>query len=128
MAALTKDDEAQTWNDAGVNDPVVSTDTLVVTAEDGVTEITYVITVDPSHIATVSSGTYTVEESDASNGTIVGVAPTTAKATFLAALTKDDAAQVWTDTAVGDPVLDNDELVVTAEDGTTMITYVITVA
>ena len=46
-AALTKGNAYQTWNENAVADPVVSTNTLVVTAEDGVTVKTYTVTVNP---------------------------------------------------------------------------------
>jgi hypothetical protein len=43
---LTKDQGGQTWNDSGIHDPVISGDTLVVTAQDGSTTATYTITVN----------------------------------------------------------------------------------
>ncbi len=47
-AALAKGDSNSTWNDTGIHDPVVSGDTLVVTAQDTVTTGTYTITVNPA--------------------------------------------------------------------------------
>lgn len=46
LAALTKGQADQTWNDTNINDPVVSNDTLVVTAQDGTTTVTYTVTVN----------------------------------------------------------------------------------
>jgi len=44
LAALTKGDITQTWNDSDINDPVTSGNTLVVTAQNG-TVVTYTISV-----------------------------------------------------------------------------------
>ena len=44
--ALAKDEPNQTWDDSGVSDPVVTGDTLVVTAQDGTIEA-YTITANP---------------------------------------------------------------------------------
>ena len=46
LAALTKGQADQTWNDTGIANPVVSTNTLVVTAQDGLTTIAYTVTVN----------------------------------------------------------------------------------
>ncbi|MCX6744705.1 MAG: hypothetical protein NTX82_04235, partial [Candidatus Parcubacteria bacterium] len=43
---LTKGELHQIWNDAGISDPVVTGDTLIVTAEDTVIVITYTVTVN----------------------------------------------------------------------------------
>jgi len=53
---LSKSESHSTWNDAGIHNPVVSGDTLVVTAEDGVTQITYTITVNPDVTPPAISG------------------------------------------------------------------------
>jgi len=45
LAALTKDQADQTWNDAGIASTVANGNTLVVTAQDGTTTKTYTITV-----------------------------------------------------------------------------------
>jgi hypothetical protein len=46
LASLTAGSAGQTWNDTDISDPVVTGDTLVVTAEDTTTIITYTVTVD----------------------------------------------------------------------------------
>ena len=100
----------------------------LVTAEDGTT-VTYTVTVnaEASHVATVTSGTYTVSAGGTASETIINVSFGTAKATFLAALTKGQADQTWVDTAIADPVVSTNTLVVTAQDGTTVVTYTVTV-
>ena len=100
----------------------------LVTAQDGTTATyTVTVTVVPSHVATVTSATYTVSAGGTAAETITNVPFGTAKATFLAALTKGQANQTWVDTAIADPVVSTNTLVVTAQDGTTVVTYTITV-
>lgn len=57
LAALIKGEVNQTWNDTNIADPIVSGNTLVVTAQDGVTVATYAVTVAVAddHIATAFS-------------------------------------------------------------------------
>ena len=127
LAAINKVNNDQTWNTTGVSDPVITSDTLVVTAEDGVTIVTYTITVnaEQNHIDTITSATYTVSVGGTANETIVGVSTGTDKATFLAALTKGDVTQTWNDSDIQDPVAFGDTLVVTAEDGVNITTYTV---
>lgn len=80
-----------------------------------------------SNIATITSGTYTVSAGGTANETVTGVPFATDKATFLAALTKGQANQSWNDIGINDPVVSNDTLVVTAQNGTTVVTYTVTV-
>lgn len=80
-----------------------------------------------SNIATVTSGTYTVSAGGTANETITAVPFGTDKATFLAALTKGQADQSWNNAGINDPVASTDTLVVTAQDGTTVVTYTVTV-
>lgn len=80
-----------------------------------------------SNIATITSGTYIVSAGGTANETITGVPFGTDKATFLPALTKGQVDQTWNDTSINDPVVSNDTLVVTAQDGTTVVTYTVTV-
>ena len=77
-----------------------------------------------SYVATVTSGTFTV---DSIANTITGVPFGISKADFLAALTKGQADQTWNDAGIVDPVVSTNVLVVTAQDGTTVVTYIITV-
>jgi len=77
-----------------------------------------------SSIATVSSATYTVDDNA---GTISNVPLSTAKAAFLANLTKDEANQTWNDAGIANPVVTGNSLVVTAQDTTTTMTYTVTV-
>lgn len=76
-----------------------------------------------SSIATLTSDTYTVSTA----GTITNVSPSTSKATFLAALKKVENNQTWNTEGIHDPVISGDKLVVTAQDGTTKVTYTVTV-
>ena len=84
-------------------------------------------TVELSDVATVTSGTYTVSTGGTASETITNVPFGTAKTPFLAALTKGQADQIWVDTAIADPVVSSNTLVVTAQDGTTVVTYTVTV-
>jgi|GEM_PF-2215795 len=47
LAVLTKDEAHQTWDDTGITDSVVTGNTLIVTAQDGLTTVTYTVTVNP---------------------------------------------------------------------------------
>lgn len=80
-----------------------------------------------SNIATITSGTYIVSAGGTANETITGVPFGTVKATFLAELTKGQVDQTWNDTGINDTVVSDDMLVVTAQNGTTIVTYTITV-
>ena len=82
----------------------------------------------PSSIATVTSTIYTVSVGGTAHETITGVHYGTSKVTVEAALTPGDSHQTWNDTGVHDPVLDGDTLVVTAQDGTTVVNYTFNVA
>jgi hypothetical protein len=101
---------------------LASTYKVKVTAQDGTTTKTYTVTVLPSAVATLTSGTYTVGA-----GTITEVPSGTTKAAFQAALTKGQANQTWDVTGLADPVVTGDTLVVTAQDGVTIVTYTVTV-
>ena len=102
--------------------------TYVVTAEDAsVKSYTVTVTVAPgSHVATLTSGTYTVSAGGTASESIVDVSFGTSKDRFLAALTKGESHQTWNDMAISDPVVTGDALVVTAQDGTTTVTYLVT--
>lgn len=78
-----------------------------------------------SSIATVSSTTYTV---DNTGSTIATVPYNTSKTTFLAAVTKDEPNQTWNDSGIASIVVSGNTLVVTAQDGVTTKTYTITAA
>ena len=80
-----------------------------------------------SSIATITSGTYTVSAGGTANETITGVSFGTDKSTFLSALTKGQDNQSWNDTGVADTVASGNTLIVTAQDGTTIVTYTVTV-
>jgi hypothetical protein len=47
LAALIKGDAAQTWNSLSIQNPLLTGDTLVVTAPDRITTVTYTVTVNP---------------------------------------------------------------------------------
>lgn len=100
-----------------------------VTAANGSTKV-YTATVTiapPSDIATVTSQFYTVSAGGTPAETITDVPDSTSKATFLARLTKGESHQTWDDTGISDPLQNGDTLVVTAQDGTTQVTYTVTV-
>ncbi|MEI6186847.1 MAG: hypothetical protein WCP43_06545, partial [Dehalococcoidia bacterium] len=128
LANLTKGQADQTWVSTDIANPVVTGNTLVVTAQDGTTAVTYTVTTgaEPSHVATVTSATYTVSTIGGGAETITNVPFGTAKATFLAAITKGQADQTWVSTAIADPVVTGNTLVVTAQDTTTVVTYTVT--
>jgi len=129
LAALTKGQADQSWNTSDLSDPIVSGDTLVVTAQDGSTIATYTVTVNAelSHIASITSSSYTIGALVSNTGTITNIPFGTSKTSFLAALTKGQADQSWNTSDLSDPVVSGDTLVVTAQDGSTIATYTVTV-
>lgn len=125
MSGLISLVRGQGWDTSGISDPVVTGNTLVVTAQDGTTTKTYTITVNaPSSVATVTSGTYTVNDA---SSTITNITYGTASSTFLAAITKGEANQSWNISSISNPVVTGNTLVVTAQDGVTTKTYTVTV-
>jgi len=125
LTTITKGESNQTWNISNIANPIVTGNTLVVTAQDGITTKTYTVTVNaPSSIATVTSATYTI---DNASSTITNIPFGTASSTFLTALTKGESHQIWNIDNISNPVLSDNTLVVTAQDGTTIVTYTITV-
>jgi len=79
-----------------------------------------------SNVATVTSATYTVSAGGTNTETISNVPSGISKATFLAALAKGQANQTWNSAGIADTVVFNNTLVVTAQDGTTFVTYTVT--
>ncbi len=103
--------------------------TYTVTATDETFQV-YMVTVSfvaPSTIATVTSLTYTISNSGTANETITNVSFGISRTTFLAALTKGQVDQTWDDSAIADPVVTDNTLVVTAQDGVTTVTYTVTI-
>jgi len=107
---------------------------VIVTAQDGTTQVTYTVTVNAppqSTDATLTSTIGTVSVGGTASETITGVPYGTALVTFKAAITpavgatfevyEADGVTVATGLATGYKV------VVTAQDGTTQVTYTITV-
>lgn len=129
LAGLSKDEEHQTWNTDDLSDPIETGDTLIVTAQDGVTVVTYTLSLKTSaslsNIATVTSDTYQVSTSGPSEGKITGIPSGTTKEQLLAGLTKGEEHQTWNTDGLSDPVKTGDTLIVTAEDGVTVFTYTI---
>ncbi|MEI6581243.1 MAG: peptidoglycan-binding protein, partial [bacterium] len=122
-----------TWNvyDANGTDiatVLTSSSLLKVVAEDGNTTKTYTLTINsPSTDATVTAvGDYVVGTSGGANRTITNVPFGTSLATFKAGLAKGEPNQSWDETHLSNPIITNDYLVVTAQDGTTIITYTVT--
>jgi len=136
-ANLTPDDPNESWDDfdsGEIDDPVVTGDNLVVTAQDGTTVINYnVVVLAPSHVATVSSDVYSAHIKYMDDGSgryeaIIQEVPfNTSAATFEANLIKDDPNETWSDTGLSDPVMSDDTFVVTAQDGVTQIIYTVLV-
>ncbi|WP_242872176.1 putative Ig domain-containing protein, partial [Clostridium ragsdalei] len=129
IAALTKGESHESFDETLLHDSVVTGDKLVVTAEDGTTKVTYTITVNPakSTVATVTSDSYIVSAAGTADEGITNVPYGTTKADFIAALTKGESHESFDETSLHDPVVSGDKLVVTAEDGTTKVTYTVTV-
>ncbi|HTM68404.1 MAG TPA: S8 family serine peptidase, partial [Candidatus Binatia bacterium] len=101
--------------------------TYTVTAADTSTQA-YVVTVTiapPSSVATVTSSVYTVTAPSGGSATIANVPSGTARATFLANIAMGEPHQAWNTAGLHDPVLNGDTLVVTAQDGTTTVTYAV---
>lgn len=101
---------------------------VIVTAQDGITKSTYVITInDPSNIATVTSGTYTVNSTD---NTITNVPFSETLAAFEGNITPAAGATFETymadGTTVATDLVTGYKLICTAEDGLTKKTYTIT--
>ncbi|MBI5728582.1 MAG: DUF5011 domain-containing protein [Candidatus Magasanikbacteria bacterium] len=80
-----------------------------------------------STVATVTSSVYTVSVGGTAAETITNVPFGASKASFLGNLTKDNAGETLGTTGVDDPVVSGNTVVVTAEDGTTTVTYTIDV-
>lgn len=80
----------------------------------------------PSSVASVSSaGLYIVSADGTSSETISNVPFATSKANFLLNIAKDEPTQTLVDTGLQDPVVTGNTLIVTAQDGTTSITYTV---
>jgi|GEM_PF-385130 len=128
LAALTMDQGDETWNSSNISNPVVTGNTLVVTAENGTTVVTYTVTTDAaSDVATLTSSIYIVSAGGTAHETITGLDKGVSKTNFLAALTKGQNNQSWNSVGINNPVADGDTLIVTAQDGTMTVTYTISV-
>ncbi len=80
----------------------------------------------PSSVASVSSaGLYIVSADGNTVETISNVPFATSKANFLLNIAKDEPTQTLVDTGLQDPVVTGNTLIVTAQDGTTSITYTV---
>ncbi|OHA62431.1 MAG: hypothetical protein A2117_01270, partial [Candidatus Wildermuthbacteria bacterium GWA2_46_15] len=106
--------------------------TLTATLTKGVASDTKVFTLTvlklpASTVATITSATYTVSLGGTTTETITNVSFGTTKATFLAALVKGEIHQTWIDAGIADTVVTGNTLAVTAQDGTTVVTYMVTV-
>jgi len=81
-------------------------------------EVTRLVHVEPSDDAVVTSNFYTIE-----SNIISGVRIGTQKTVALAYLKKNNIGQTWNSSDIHDPIQNGDVLRVTAEDGTTKISY-----
>ncbi|SHJ79052.1 hypothetical protein SAMN02745216_02253 [Desulfatibacillum alkenivorans DSM 16219] len=100
--------------------------TYTVTAYDTSTQ-DYGVTINldpPSSNNTITSAVYTISAGGTANETIVNVPFGISLADFLAALTAGDAYQSWDSSDLTDPVISRQELIVTAQDGTS-VTYIV---
>ncbi|MEK7479206.1 MAG: immunoglobulin-like domain-containing protein [Patescibacteria group bacterium] len=84
-----------------------------------------VLKLEVSADTTIISKTYSINTDEIDNETINNVPYGTSKDNFLAALTKNQSYQTWDSSDISDPVAEGDQLVVTAEDGTTFATYTV---
>jgi len=110
------------------NDTVTLTATLTKGVASDTKAFTLIVLKLPaSTIATITSATYTVSAGGTTAETITNVPFGTTKTAFLAALAKGETHQSWVDTGITDPVVTNNTLVVTAQDGSTTVTYTVTV-
>jgi subtilisin family serine protease len=111
---------------SGIANNFTATTTYTVTATDTSTQAyaVNVIVGAPSSVATVNSSSYIV---DNASSTITNVPFGTASSTLLTVLTKGESHQTWNIDNISNPVLSDNTLVVTAQDGTTSIIYNITV-
>ena len=87
-----------------------------------------VLKLSASTVTSITSEVYTISTGGTDSETITNVPFNTSKANFLAALTKANLNQTWDDTGIDDPVVSGNTLVVTAQDGTTIVTYTVTAA
>ncbi|WP_138756173.1 S-layer homology domain-containing protein [Paenibacillus sinopodophylli] len=104
---------------------------VIVTAEDGVTQVTYTVTVLKKTDATLTSTIGTVSATGTGNETITAIPSGTTLAALKAAITpaadatfevyQADGITVTTELATGNKVI------VTAEDGVTQVKYMVTV-
>ena len=78
--------------------------------------------------ATVTSSAYNVSFLVGGVGSITHIPYGTSKTTFESNLIKGNINQSWVDTGIHSTLLTGDTLVVTAQDGTTMGTYTVTVS
>lgn len=81
----------------------------------------------PSNIATITSGTFTVSAGGTANETITNVPFGTSKNDFLLLLRPSEPNQTSDAAGIADPVVTGNTLVVTAQDGVTVVTYTVTV-
>ena len=80
----------------------------------------------PSSVSSVSSaGLYIVSANGTAAETISNVPFNTSKENFLLNILKDEPTQTLVDTGLQDPVVTGNTLIVTAQDGTTSITYTV---
>ncbi len=107
---------------------------VIVTAEDGTTQVTYTVTVDPappSSDATLTSSIGTVSTNGTVSETITAVPYGTTLSAFKLAITPAANASFEVYEAdgltVATSLASNYKVIVTAEDGTTQVTYTITV-
>ena len=100
--------------------------TYTVTAYDTSTQA-YAVTINvepPSSNNTITSDVYTVSTGGTGYETIVNVPFGISLANFLAALTAGDGTQNWDSSDLTDPIISRQELIVSAQDGSTT-TYVV---
>lgn len=106
---------------------------VIVTAEDRITTVTYTVTVSapPSHVATLTSTIGTVSAGGTANETITNIPNGTTLAAFKAAITPATGAsfEIYDadGTTVATTLATGKKVIVIAQDGTTKVTYTVTV-
>ncbi|MFF2911552.1 S-layer homology domain-containing protein, partial [Paenibacillus sp. NPDC057934] len=104
---------------------------VIVTAQDGTTKVTYTVTVNISRIATLTSTIGTVSTGGTANESITNIPYATTLNELKAAITPAENAsfEVYDagGTTVATALATGKKVIVTAQDGTTKVTYTLTV-
>ncbi|WP_256761046.1 S-layer homology domain-containing protein [Cohnella sp. WQ 127256] len=104
---------------------------VIVTAQDGVTKVTYSVAVELSSVATMTSTIGTVSTGGTANETITNIPYGTTLAALKAAITPapDATVEVYEadGTTIATALATGNKVIVTAQDGVTTVTYTVAV-